>query len=462
MSTTLLSPSAVLDAADSFDVDLTTEPYLLWILREYVCTPLPPTYSQAINEIGQEGFVNDVTGRGSVDHPATKFFNELIRKERATHNYNNGLSSSNNKDDKAAADTQPGDGGNGSRAAESSSSHGLVVPSSAVSRPSVRGGAGAAAGNRVPVGTDPSSVWMEFPSGVSSSYYHNFSLNKSVTVLPSSRPGYPPPVVLSSPAASLRALVSNVVLSKLALDEAGGSLLPLPGLQVPVPSSIRRRSGLLPDLMRFKSWWMEADSIEGGTKRRTVELVFDTKVGELTLKFDGGASETTTTAATAAANDTTTGKAPSTGPPPATSSSSSVPPTPFPSSSAGPPTFESPPPGVTVSYKVPLPPSGLRPLDLYVGTVLVIFGRPTTLMQANLQTQQWYTSEHKRLCVLRRTLATELGKYDISQRRELQKDKESEGTGQRDRSLAGIAERCEELATRLYAIRPSAASRIIE
>jgi len=77
------SPDDVLDAAEMFDVDLQDEPYLAWIIREFTVNPLPPNYSKAINEVGQEGYVNDITGEGSPDHPAMVFFQSLIEKERA-------------------------------------------------------------------------------------------------------------------------------------------------------------------------------------------------------------------------------------------------------------------------------------------------------------------------------------------------------------------------------------------
>jgi hypothetical protein len=77
------SPDVINDTADLFGVDLQEEPYLCWIMREFVLNPLPPNYSKAINERGEDGYVNDITGEGSSEHPATRFFAGLIEKERA-------------------------------------------------------------------------------------------------------------------------------------------------------------------------------------------------------------------------------------------------------------------------------------------------------------------------------------------------------------------------------------------
>ena len=48
-----IDPDSVNNACELFQIDLKDEPYLLWIMREFVVNPLPPNYSKAINERGE-------------------------------------------------------------------------------------------------------------------------------------------------------------------------------------------------------------------------------------------------------------------------------------------------------------------------------------------------------------------------------------------------------------------------
>ena len=59
----------------------------------------------------------------------------------------------------------------------------------------------------------------------------------------------------------------------------------------------------------------------------------------------------------------------------------------------------------------------LTHLDLFVGAVVDVLGRPTTLRQAaNVSTSSWIEGEAKRLAVLTETLSAELRKYGVNAR----------------------------------------------
>ncbi|GMH57998.1 hypothetical protein TrST_g7729 [Triparma strigata] len=146
-----VSPDDIHDAAEQFDIDLHDEPYLVWIMREFCLTPLPPNYSKAINELGEEGFVNDATGQGSTTHPALPFFSTLVKKER----------------EKQAAMAPPALGQSGRTSPSSSPGRTSPIPQGAIQ-----------------LGDNDKyrHEWMEFTSD-RGRYYHNFATDKMTTKL---------------------------------------------------------------------------------------------------------------------------------------------------------------------------------------------------------------------------------------------------------------------------------------
>ena len=97
--------------------------------------------------------------------------------------------------------------------------------------------------------------------------------------------------------------------------------------------------------------------------------------------------------------------------------------------------------------------------DMHVGAVLNIMGRPTTLMQAALETQRWYDIEFKRLTKIREKLRAEVKKYDIVAATSREPPSPTKGT--RTKSLRYVVEQCEKIAGRLYELRPAAVSKVI-
>ncbi|GMH69509.1 hypothetical protein TL16_g05175 [Triparma laevis f. inornata] len=112
---------------------------------------MPPNYSKAINELGEEGFVNDTNGEGSTTHPALPFFRTLVKKER----------------DKQAALALP--------ALDVS---GRTSPSSPLGRTSPIPQGASQLGDNAKF----SNEWMEFASD-RGKYYHNFATNKTTAKL---------------------------------------------------------------------------------------------------------------------------------------------------------------------------------------------------------------------------------------------------------------------------------------
>ena len=67
-------------------VALDEEPYLLWILREMLYTPLPPHWRMELQTLGSgdaaRAYVNETTGERTARHPAQGYFEELLRSHR--------------------------------------------------------------------------------------------------------------------------------------------------------------------------------------------------------------------------------------------------------------------------------------------------------------------------------------------------------------------------------------------
>ena len=67
-------------------VNLDEEPYLLWILREMLYTPLPPHWRTERQTLasgdGPREYVNESTGERTARHPAQGYYEELLRSHR--------------------------------------------------------------------------------------------------------------------------------------------------------------------------------------------------------------------------------------------------------------------------------------------------------------------------------------------------------------------------------------------
>ena len=50
---------------------------------------------------------------------------------------------------------------------------------------------------------------------------------------------------------------------------------------------LRRRSKLMPRLLKFTSWWQEGDAVNGGLTRKDVTVVFDTVSDTIKLGLGG-------------------------------------------------------------------------------------------------------------------------------------------------------------------------------
>ena len=98
--------------------------------------------------------------------------------------------------------------------------------------------------------------------------------------------------------------------------------------------------------------------------------------------------------------------------------------------------------------------------DFHVGAVLNIMGRPTTLMQAALETQRWYDIEFKKLSKVRDKLRAEVKKYDI--KAATSRPPASPTKGNRVKSLRYLVGQCENIATVLYQFRPAAVNKVLQ
>jgi hypothetical protein len=99
-------------------------------------------------------------------------------------------------------------------------------------------------------------------------------------------------------------------------------------------------------------------------------------------------------------------------------------------------------------------------LDFHVDAVLNIMGRPTTLMQAALETQRWYDIEFKKLTKVRDRLRVEIRKYDI--KAATSRPPASPTKGSKVKSLRYLVEQCEHSATKLYQLRPVAVDMVLQ
>jgi len=99
-------------------------------------------------------------------------------------------------------------------------------------------------------------------------------------------------------------------------------------------------------------------------------------------------------------------------------------------------------------------------LDLFPGAVINIMGRPTTLMQAALETQRWYDIEFKKFSKIRDKLRSEVKKYDI--KAATGRPPASPTKGNKVKSLRFLVKQCETIATRLYELRPAAVDKVIQ
>jgi len=334
----VIAPSTLLAACKAFSVDPQKEPHLLWILREYCCTPLPPTWSRAINDKGDHGYVNDVTGEGGSEHPAKDYFLGLIERGRAEFKERG---EKGERERLEVEEAQTGDDRDDAAFGESADS---PIGSGVLTETPF---------SSAEPQTQANNDWMEFiekanddsvgsglPSteGKFSTYFYNFSNgdrvnNKNVTMR-----------VVTAP--------DSLELAAAPTKDSTGGLLNNTG------NLLRRKSHLMPRLLKFISRWAEGDSINGGLTHRTVLVIFDTLHDTLQLKLDGD--------------------------------------------------------GDGELYHCDNV-QGLTYLDMHVGKVVICMGRATTLMQAgSLETSKWYDIEYKRLKRIASVLSNEIKKYDLS------------------------------------------------
>lgn len=103
---------------------------------------------------------------------------------------------------------------------------------------------------------------------------------------------------------------------------------------------------------------------------------------------------------------------------------------------------------------------GLAFWDLHVGRVLNIMGRETTCMQASLETQRWLDIETKRLTKIRAALTAEVKKYDLHAA--TSREPPGPTKGSKVKSLRYLVDKCEELAAKLFQLRPNAVKKVLE
>jgi hypothetical protein len=167
---------------------------------------------------------------------------------------------------------------------------------------------------------------------------------------------------------------------------------------------LRKKSDFMPRLLRFRSWWTETHSFSGSTAHKEIELIVDTLSNTLAIK-------TLTKGA-----------------PPVEYSCDNV--------------------------------DGLTYNDFHCGRVVNIMGRETTCMQASLETQRWYDIEFKKLSKIKSALEGEVKKYDL--KAAMSRDKAAPVKGSRVKSLRYLIDECEEIATKLYQLRPNAVKKVLE
>ena len=146
---------------------------------------------------GQEGYVNNVTGEGSSDHPALDFFRSLIEKERA-------------KQEELLRQQQLKSPSNTNKLASKAATLPAVLKPEMYTQP------------KTPSSSEMfRNQWMEF-SSENGKYYHNFAKAKTT---------------------------KNLVPSM--------SLVVAPVVAKQSQNLLRKKSEFMPRLLRFRSWWQQ-------------------------------------------------------------------------------------------------------------------------------------------------------------------------------------------------------------
>ncbi|ETV92606.1 hypothetical protein H310_13061 [Aphanomyces invadans] len=81
-----LQPNDILNMAQYYNVDLTTAPFLLPIMKQAVETPLPPNWVEDLSSsVHGPRYINEQTQEQQSSHPADAYFIAQVRKAREKH-----------------------------------------------------------------------------------------------------------------------------------------------------------------------------------------------------------------------------------------------------------------------------------------------------------------------------------------------------------------------------------------
>jgi hypothetical protein len=411
------------ECASYFSVSLLSEPYLCWIVREFASTPLPPTHSQAINEQGQAGYVNTITGRGSAIHPATEHFMRLIEMERLKYKHRGMM---NSKDDGREGQFPDLSTGRPDDEDDDNNDEWIEFTSNNIQHPE----------------TPSSPSDQQAPLSGATKYYYNYRTSESVDHL------HPYMKVVEAPnSKAINQKADQKQRTRRHSTATGRRFNDKAGLEDALSSlwnaPFDGNESYEPDILKFRSWWLERhgnlpderSSSNGGNSaqlvRKDVEVWFDTRNGAIMLKIVedpiaiGQANYSTKQAAV---------------------------------------------------YNLENPQNYTKH-DFTPSSTLTIGGRKTTLHQPSLNTQQWYDAEYGRLKDVLKRLEAEVLKYDVTGvsrhgvviiDHHTTIDGTSSGgrreggvTGPAPKSLRSIIEKCELEGEKLWALRPAILRRVL-